>query len=293
MAEQALKPALGALVRHVRSALQEAGKPDAALDARLIVEHITGTGRADAVLEPERAVGEGHVAEILRALERRLAGEPVHRIIGHRDFYGMTLRLSPGTLEPRPDTETLVDLALPFVRAAADRNGRCRILDLGTGTGAIALALLKEEPRAEATGTDISADALATATANADMSGSTRRFFPVLSHWFGAIEGRFHVIVSNPPYIASKDIALLEREVRDHDPLAALDGGTDGLDAYREIAAGSAFHIETGGIVAVEVGHDQPEAVEAIFARHGFVTIGSANDLGGHRRALAFALGTP
>jgi release factor glutamine methyltransferase len=284
---------LGPLLRHVRAALAEAGKPDAALDARLIVEHVTGTRRTDAVLDPQRPVEEAKVEKILAALERRLGGEPVHRIIGHRDFYGMTLKLSPGTLEPRSDTEALVDLALPFVRRAADRLGRCRILDLGTGTGAVALALLRQEPRAEAVGTDISADALATAAANADMTGSARRFFPVLSDWFAGVEGRFHVIVSNPPYIASKDIASLEREVRGHDPLAALDGGADGLDAYRAIAAGSALHIEARGIVAVEVGYDQPAAVEAVFAARGFRLVESADDLGGHRRALAFVLGRP
>lgn len=293
MAGLPFKLALGPLVRHLRAALEEAGKPDAALDARLIVEHFTGAGRADVLLEPERAVDEAQVAEILAALERRLGGEPVHRILGHRDFHGMTLKLSPGTLEPRPDTETLVDLALPFVRAAAASFGRCRILDLGTGTGAIALALLKEEPRADAVGVDISDDALATAAANADMTGSARRFFPVLSHWFSAVEGRFHVIVSNPPYIASKDIASLEREVREHDPLAALDGGADGLDAYREIAAGATDYLEPGGIVAVEVGYDQPDTVEAIFARQGFVLAAGARDLGGYRRALAFAAGRP
>lgn len=288
-----VRPALGPLVRHLRAALEAAGKLDAALDARLIVEHVTGTQRIDAVLEPERPVDEAQMASILAALKRRLGGEPVHRILGHRDFHGMRLTLSPGTLEPRPDTEALVDLALPFARAAADRHGSCRILDLGTGTGAIALALLKEEPRARAVGVDISADALATAAANADMTNNGGRFVPLLSHWFSGVEGRFHVIVSNPPYIASQDIALLEREVRDHDPLAALDGGPDGLGAYREIAAGAAGHLEPGGVVAVETGYDQPETVEAIFRAQGFVLAAGADDLGGRRRALAFVAGRP
>ena len=284
---------LGPLLRHARSALADAGKPDAALDARLIVEHFTATTRTDAVTQPDRFVLPEQVEAVLAALERRLSGEPVHRIIGRRDFYGLTLKLSPGTLEPRPDTEALVDLALPFARAAADRAGQCRILDLGTGTGAIALALLKEEARATALGVDISADALATALANADINGNTARFRALRSNWFEHVEGRFHVIVSNPPYIASKDMASLEREVRDHDPLAALDGGPDGLDAYRVIAAGSSRYLEEGGIVAVEVGYDQPDAVTAIFAGQGFTLLTSADDLGGHRRALAFALGRP
>lgn len=289
MAEE-VRPALGPLLRHIRAALEEAGKPEAALDARLIVEHFTGTSRADAVLEPERAVAPERMEAVFAALARRLAGEPVHRVIGARDFYGMTLNLSPGTLEPRPDTETLVDLALPFVRAAVQRHGACRILDLGTGTGAVALALLREEPHAEAVGTDISDDALATAAANADMTGNAGRFQAVRSHWYEGIEGRFHIIVSNPPYIASNDIASLEREVRDHDPLAALDGGPDGLAAYRAIAAGAARHLDEGGIVALEIGHDQSEAVAAIFAGEGFRPEDSARDLGKVMRALAFSL---
>ena len=280
---------LGQLLLHVRKTLTGAGLAEAALDARLLVEHFTGTSRTDAITDPQRPVPAEAVEAILAALERRLAGEPVHRIIGAREFYGMRLVLSPGTLEPRPDTEALVDLVLPFVRAAADRHGACRILDLGTGTGAIALALLSQEPRARAIGADISDDALATATLNADMTGNAGRFQAVRSQWFDAIGGRFHIIVSNPPYIASNDILSLEREVRDHDPLAALDGGPDGLAAYREIAAGAAQYLEEGGVAAFEIGHDQSEAVAAIFAAAQFRPAGSARDLAGVVRALAFS----
>ena len=280
---------LGALVIHVRQTLTKAGLTEAALDARLLVEHFTGTSRTDAITDRQRPVPEEQVAAVLAALARRIAGEPVHRIIGARDFYGMRLTLSPGTLEPRPDTEALVDLALPFVRAAADRHGTCRILDLGTGTGAIALALLSQEPRSQAVGADISDDALATAAINADMTGNTGRFQAVRSHWYSEIEGRFHIIVSNPPYITSNDILSLEREVRDHDPLAALDGGPDGLAAYRVIAAGAAQYLEEGGIAAVEIGHDQSETVAAIFAAAGFRSAGSARDLADVVRALAFS----
>lgn len=280
---------LGPLLRHVRTSLEQAGKPEAALDARLLVEHFTGTDRADAITDPQRSVSEEHAEAVLAALARRIGGEPVHRIVGAREFYGMRLTLSPGTLEPRPDTEALVDLILPFVRAAADRHGTCHILDLGTGTGAVALALLSQEPRAQAVGADISEDALATAAINADMTGNTGRFQAVRSHWYSEIEGRFHIIVSNPPYITSKDVLSLEREVRDHDPLAALDGGPDGLAAYRVIAAGAAQYLEEGGIAAVEIGHDQSEAAAGIFAAAGFRSAGSAKDLAGVVRALAFS----
>lgn len=285
--------ALGSLTRHLRSELEKAGKPDAALDARLIVEHVTGAAQTRMLLEPNLPVSPGEIEAALALLVRRLAGEPVHRILGHREFYGLRLALSPGTLEPRPDTEALVELALPLVRAAADRHGRCRILDLGTGTGAIALALLKEEPRATATGTDISADALATAAANADLCGEADRFATLKSHWFADVEGRFHIIVSNPPYIASDTVPSLEREVRDFDPLAALDGGKDGLDAYRAIANGAMRHLEDCGAVAVEIGYDQDETVPAIFAGRGFVLAQGARDLSGTLRAFAFMLESP
>lgn len=279
---------LGGLVAHAKRALQQAGKLEAALDARLIVEHAAGAGRTDLVLDPARPVAAGAAEAVLSMLARRLAGEPVHRIIGQREFYGLRLALSPDTLEPRPDTEALVDLALPFVQAAVQRGGGCRILDLGTGTGAVALALLSAQPRATALATDISTGALVMATSNADMAGCRARMDVVRSHWYDAVEGRFDVIVSNPPYIASNEIGSLAPEVRDHDPRRALDGGADGMDAYREIAAGAARHLEAGGTVAVEIGIGQETVVEAIFAGRGFRRLGSKRDLGGVLRALAF-----
>lgn len=289
MAEGALPSALGPLARHLRQALERAGKPDAGLEARLIAEHATGASRAALVTDPGRSLSGAQVAAAAAMLERRLSGEPLHRILGHREFYGLRLALSPATLEPRPDTEALVDLALPFVRAAADRDGQCLILDLGTGTGAVALALIAQEPRARAVVTDISPDALATAAANADMTGNATRFRAVRSDWFDAVEGRFDVIVSNPPYIATNEIASLDREVREHDPPAALDGGADGLDAYRAIAGGAPAHLAAGGVVAVEIGIGQETDVEAIFSGCGLRTARRAKDLGGVLRAIAFS----
>lgn len=286
---EAVRPALGPLVRHLRAELEAAGKPDAALDARLIVEHFTDTTRTDAVLDPDRQVGDSAYQEILAALARRLAGEPVHRIIGAREFYSLKLTLSPSTLEPRPDTEALVDLALPHVRRAAAKTGSCRILDLGTGTGAIALALVSQEQRASVVAVDISEDALETASRNADINGLSARFSARKSDWYETVAERFHVIVSNPPYIPSTEIASLEREVREHDPLVALDGGADGLDAYRKIAAGAFAHLEADGILAVEIGFGQEVDVTAIFGAAGFDLVAEAEDLAGRTRALAFA----
>jgi len=283
-----LLAALGPLLRAARERLALAGIADPALDSRLIVEHFSGTTRVQAIAEPGRPVGSAGLAAIEAALRRRVAGEPVHRILGYREFYGLRLSLSPDTLEPRPDTETLVDAILPFARATAERLGDCRILDLGTGTGAIALALLSAVPAAVATGVDISLDALATAVENAGNLGLGGRFKALHSNWFEKVSGRYHVIASNPPYIPGQDIENLQDEVRDFDPRRALDGGADGLDPYRIIAAEAAGFLEARGKVAVEIGHTQQGDVTAIFAATGYRLSGAHRDLGGNDRVLVF-----
>jgi release factor glutamine methyltransferase len=262
---------------------------DPALEARMIVEHFTATGRSDAISAPGRPVGPEIVARIDDALVRRLAGEPVHRIFGYRDFYGLRLKLSPETLEPRPDTETLVDAMLPFIREIGEREGHCRILDLGTGTGAIALALASQVAAAVVTATDISQEALATAAANAAEAGLADRFIPLDSDWFSAIDGKFHAIVSNPPYIPSEEIDGLQAEVRLHDPRGALDGGADGLDPYRAIAKGAAAHLRDGGRIAVEIGHTQRHEVGQLFAKAGYRLLETYRDLAGSDRVMVFS----
>ncbi|MCA0278642.1 MAG: peptide chain release factor N(5)-glutamine methyltransferase [Proteobacteria bacterium] len=282
---EATRP-LSELLRHARARLAGAGITDAAFDARLIVEYFSGTTRTDAISTPDRIIMQ--VVEIEAALDRRIAGEPVHRILGFREFYGMRLGLSAETLEPRPDTETLVDAVLPFVRATAAREGICRILDLGTGTGAIALSFLVQEPLAVATGVDVSDDALATAAANAADLGVSGRFSAKKSDWFAEITGRYHLIVSNPPYIVSSEIEDLQDEVRNFDPRRALDGGPDGLGAYRTIASDVAPHLEQGGLVGLEIGHDQRRDVTELFEQAGYRLIAQHKDLGGNDRALVF-----
>lgn len=280
------KRPLGELLRHARQRLAGAGITDAAFDSRLIVEHFSGTTRTDAISSPDRLVGQ--VAEIEAALDRRISGEPVHRILGYREFYGMRLNLSAETLEPRPDTETLVDAVLPFVRETVARAGICRILDLGTGTGAIALALVTQEPKAVAIGVDVSDDALATAAANAAQLGVSARFSAKKSDWFAEIHGLHHLIVSNPPYIASLEIEDLQNEVRNFDPRRALDGGPDGLEPYRTIASGAARHLEKDGLVGLEIGHDQRRDVTEIFEQAGYILFAQHKDLGGNDRVLVF-----
>ncbi|TGQ57708.1 peptide chain release factor N(5)-glutamine methyltransferase [Mesorhizobium sp. M1C.F.Ca.ET.193.01.1.1] len=283
-----LPAALGQLLRAARARLAIAGIADPALDSRLIVEHFSETTRIQAITEPGRTVDSAALAAIEAALRRRVAGEPVHRILGFREFYGLRLSLSPYTLEPRPDTETLVDAILPFATATAERLGECRILDLGTGTGAIALALLSAVAAATATGVDVSPGALATATRNAQDLGLAGRFKALHSNWFENVSGRYHVIAANPPYIPSQDVGNLQDEVRGFDPRRALDGGVDGLVSYRVIAGEAEGFLEAQGKVAVEIGHTQQSEVTAIFAAAGYRLAEARRDLGGNDRVLVF-----
>lgn len=275
-------------IRAARSRFAEAGLPDAAIEARILIGGLLGLDATEVFTGGDRLLGEADIAAIDAAVERRLAREPVHRILGAREFHGLRLILSPATLEPRPDTEVLVETVLPHVRRIAADEGRVDILDLGVGTGAIGLALLKECPQAEALGTDIAAGALATARENAHINGVAERYRTLESDWFSEVTGRFHIIVSNPPYIASKVIEALEPEVRNFDPMAALDGGPDGLIAYRAIAEGAAAHLMPDGIVALEIGYDQKETVSALFVAQGFVLSEMARDYGGNDRVLVF-----
>lgn len=282
---------LADLLVEARTALTGADIEDAAFDSRLLVEHFSATTRTDAITRPDLVIAEDAVASTRAAIARRIAGEPVHRILGFRHFYGLKLFLSSETLEPRPDTETLVDAILPRLRQLAARKGACRILDLGTGTGAIALALLAETPQAAAVGVDISPNALATASRNASENGLSARFETVRSDWFENISGRYDVIVSNPPYIPSKELETLQREVREHDPARALDGGPDGLEAYRKIAEKVDVFLEPAGVVGVEIGHMQKQDVAGLFERFGLRLVDARQDFAGRDRVLIFERG--
>ncbi len=268
--------------------LSAAGSPSPDMDATILIEHATGMTALDRLTRPEHLVGHRQALAFEAMMTRRLTFEPVHRIIGWREFYGLPLSLNADTLVPRPDTEVLVDLVLPFLHQTVKTSGTCRILDLGTGSGAIALALLNEVPQARATATDISAAALEMATRNARALDLADRFTPVLSDWFSKVPGRYDLIVSNPPYVASGAIATLDTDVRDHDPHRALDGGADGLDCYGRIAAGASAHLATGGRIALEIGLGQRGGVRGLFAAAGFELLDVARDLGGRERALLF-----
>lgn len=279
---------LATIVADARACFSEAGLPDAAIEARLLIGGLLGLTSTDVFTCGDRVLTDDETAIVKKAVDRRLKREPVHRILGEREFHGMKLRLSKETLEPRPDTETLVDTLLPRVRQIVASKGGVRILDLGTGTGAIVLALLKECPQATGWGADISEDALQTARENAASLGLSERFRTIRSDWFRTIDGRFDIIVSNPPYIRGDVIPTLEPEVRDFDPPAALDGGPDGLDAYRAIAAGAGAFLEPDGVIGVEIGFDQKDDVTALFGREGCDLLEAVRDYGDNDRVLIF-----
>ena len=279
---------LARLLLESRDRLTAAGIEHAALDARHLVSGLLGLSLTDVVTRGRDTVSEADAVRVRAAVERRAARVPVYRILGEREFFGLPLKLSRETLEPRPDTETLVDRMIPYLRQTVAAKGGCRLLDLGTGTGAICLALLSSVLEARGTATDISQDALTTASANAEALGLSDRFEALRSNWFEHVEGRFDAIVSNPPYIRSSVVAELEPEVRLYDPAAALDGGDDGLDAYRAIALQAGHHLETNGVIGLEIGFDQKEAVTALFHAENFRLREEAKDLGGNDRVLIF-----
>ncbi|WP_235913336.1 peptide chain release factor N(5)-glutamine methyltransferase [Brucella tritici] len=280
---------LDRLMADARTRLRAAGLDTPDLDARLLVEWATGKTRLDLISEPEQLVDSAVIETLSDALDRREKGEPVHRIMGVREFFGLPFRLSAATLEPRPDTEVLVELVIPALEALAGKNSVLELLDMGTGTGAIVISLLHRFEHAHGIGLDMAEGALAMARINAVANGVSDRFAALKSDWFQNVSGLFHLIVSNPPYIPHEDIAELSREVRNHDPLAALDGGADGLNFYRALAQKAADHLYKDGMVAVEIGAGQFQDVEALFESAGFSLAGDASDLGGHRRAMLFA----
>ncbi|MCB5204512.1 peptide chain release factor N(5)-glutamine methyltransferase [Neorhizobium sp. T786] len=279
---------LAAAVAEAKACFAAGGLPDAAIESRILIGGLLGLTSTQVFTGGDRVLTDEESALIKKAIARRLKREPVHRILGEREFHGIKLKLSKETLEPRPDTEILVDTLLPHVRQIVASKAEVRILDLGTGTGAIVLAILNECPQAKGWGADISEDALLTAQINAASLNLSDRFEAIRSDWFQAIEGRFDIIVSNPPYIKGDVIPTLEPEVRDFDPLAALDGGLDGLDAYRVIAAGAGNALASGGVVGVEIGFDQKDSVTALFAAAGFALLEAVRDYGDNDRVLVF-----
>ena len=298
------------------------GFETAALDAKLLTGHALGLDALALATREQDQVSDADAARVAELLQRRMSGESVARIIGKREFYGLPFRLSPATLEPRPDTELLVELAI----ARLPQDGR--LLDLGTGTGCISVAILANRPDASGVATDLNLDALAMARDNAGRNGVADRLGLAQGNWFEALKppagsvellppggggwvggshahpvssaphpnppgggevagsGLFDLILSNPPYITSAVVETLAPEVKDFDPRLALDGGPDGLAPYRIIAEQSARFLVPGGQVLVESGYDQGAAVADLFALHGFADIVVHKDLNGLDRVV-------
>jgi release factor glutamine methyltransferase len=271
--------------------LEQGGIENAALDARLLVAHALGLDHTGLVAHAGRVLSAAEREAISALAERRLAGEPVARILGVKEFWSLPLRLSSDTLVPRPETETVVEAALDALRATGAWR-ELRIVDLGTGSGAILLALLHKCENAAGIGTDISVSALSTARDNARRLGMVARASFVACDLASALRGPFDLVVSNPPYIQTADIATLSPEVRDFDPRRALDGGRDGLDFYRRIASAAPDLLAGDGVLIVELGAGQLEAVSGIMAQSGLVPLLPVrHDLAGIPRALILGRG--
>jgi release factor glutamine methyltransferase len=260
------------------------------LDARLIVGHALGLDHAALTAASRRVLTTAEADALLALQARRLAREPVARILGRKEFWGLPFKLNGETLVPRPATETVVEAALAAIDDADRRSHALRIADLGTGSGALLLALLSELPSARGIGTDISASALGCARDNAAALGLAGRTAFVACDYASAVEGPIDLLVANPPYVARGDIAALPGEVRDFDPRRALDGGPDGLDGYRAIAADARRLLAPAGVLVLELGFGQLSAVTSLLPAAGLAPAAMRQDLAGVVRALVIRL---
>lgn len=298
MADAAARPARDrdSAARSVQGAVAElsrqfraAGVATPELDAKLLVSRACNLTREAYILHGSRSLSQAEETAVNRSATRRLAGEPVSRIIGQREFYGRSFAISPAVLDPRPDTETLVSAALDRLRREGLHGPR--ILDLGTGSGCILLSLLAELPDAYGVGIDIDPRALSTAQDNARALSLAERAAFACMDWTAGLTGTFDVIVSNPPYIASRDIASLAPEVRLYDPHLALDGADDGLCAYKRLASECWRLLRPGGWILVEAGASQAEEILGLFDEMGWFEPAQEwefhRDLAGFNRVVA------
>lgn len=275
-------------IRRIAAAFAEGGLDEPLREARLVLLAACRLTLSDLIMHGDSPLGED--TKSLESLAyRRLSREPLARITGQREFYGLPFGLSDATLIPRPDTETLVEATLDHARALGLDRRPIRILDLGTGSGAILAALLAHLPLAHGTGLDISPQAIETARQNIDHACGPGRAELRIGNWLDGLDGAFEIIVSNPPYIPSGEIAGLEPEVALHDPLLALDGGADGLEAYRTLARDIPSRLAIGGLVGLELGIGQGDAVQRLFSTAGLICRELRQDLGGIARAMVLS----
>jgi release factor glutamine methyltransferase len=278
----------GEALRRLRLTLRSAGFAMPELEARLLFAHALDIESREISHDAHLPLGEA-ASRLNTLVARRLGQEPLARILGEAEFWGLPFALNAATLDPRADTETLVEVVLQNVRqSAAQGQGRrlLRILDLGTGSGAILVALLYELPLAFGVGIDRAPAAVSMARTNAARNGVGDHAAFFCGDWARALHGPFDIVVSNPPYIEVSEISRLSAEVRDYDPILALDGGADGLDAYRIIAADLPRLLAPGGLAVLEIGHLQAPAVVTLLTKAGFADPQVQQDLGGHDRVV-------
>lgn len=266
-------------LREAALRLQAAGVGGAARDARLLLADVLGVDAGDLIARDHAVLCEGDVERFTAAIVRRAAGEPVSRIRGWRDFYGRRFEIDRHVLDPRADTELLVDVGL---KRSPDGG---RVLDLGTGSGCVLISILAERAGVSGVGVDVSAESLAVARGNAEALAVSDRVRWIEGSW-DAGDGEFDVVVSNPPYIRRGEISGLATEVRAHDPHLALDGGKDGLDAVRDILKAAEGYLRPGGWLALEVGFDQTDAVMELATAAGWKDVDRRLDLGGNYRVV-------
>lgn len=275
-------PTLGALYREIKEAFRESGLETPDLDAKLLLSYALGCAPQDVILKPDTPVTPNAVLD--DAVARRLKREPVSKITGTRGFYGLEFEVRTDVLDPRPDTETLVDAVRKFLSSTGE--GDVEILDICTGTGCIPLALLSVLPHARALGVDISPAALRLAQRNAEKLGLAARMTVMKSNWAQDVTGRFDIITCNPPYIPSADIDSLAPDVRHYDPILALDGGKDGLDAYRIVFPQIRTLLRDGGMAFFEIGAGQAHDIARLAADCGLRVTSVVSDLGGIERVV-------
>ncbi len=280
---------IGDAVNVVSDRLKSSGIDGSRLDARLLVADAAGVPSETALIHPDMELDAGTRDQIAALMARRMGREPMSHILGVREFWSMAFEVTSDTLTPRPDTESLVESVLAAVRECG-LTDTLSILDLGTGTGCILLALLSELPGATGVGIDVSTDALTVAQRNADCHGLAPRVDFRAGNWLADVQETFDVIVSNPPYIETDEIALLDPEVAQYEPVAALDGGPDGLAPYRDICMSAAGVLKLGGIIGLEVGVNQSGAVRKILESAGFSEIHIKQDLAGRHRVVMATL---
>ncbi len=282
-------PAAAQALRDAAAKLKAAGVEQAVADARLLLAAASGRRIEDIIREPDAELSAQHMAAYVAMVARRTAREPVSRILGRREFWGLEFEITAGTLDPRADSETLISAALAEIK---QRNRPMRILDIGTGSGCLLLALLSEFPHAAGTGVDISQEALDVARRNAGRLGFSGRAQFIRcdvrnAGWAGRMGGPFDLVIANPPYIENDAIAALAPEVARFDPYEALAGGADGLEFYRIITISVADLLYPGALVIVETGAGQAEAVRNMLRRAGLAALRLHHDVGGIARAVA------